>query len=39
MYEEGLCTSTVFGLIPLAGDVIAFLLSYTLVLKKCREAE
>ncbi|KAL8277549.1 hypothetical protein RQP46_009981 [Phenoliferia psychrophenolica] len=31
--------TAIFGLIPFAGDVVAFLLSYFLVLNKCREAD
>ncbi|KAM0751636.1 hypothetical protein T439DRAFT_324827 [Meredithblackwellia eburnea MCA 4105] len=31
--------TAIFGIIPLAGDITAFLLSYYLVLRKCRQAD
>ncbi|SGY83515.1 BQ5605_C009g05641 [Microbotryum silenes-dioicae] len=31
--------TAIFGLIPFLGDIIGFLLSYSLVLKKCRQAD
>ncbi|SCV74689.1 BQ2448_7718 [Microbotryum intermedium] len=31
--------TSIFGLIPFLGDIIGFLLSYSLVLRKCRQAD
>ncbi|SCZ97835.1 BZ3500_MvSof-1268-A1-R1_Chr3-3g06401 [Microbotryum saponariae] len=31
--------TAIFGLIPFLGDIIGFLISYSLVLKKCRQAD